>query len=72
MSTEMIENIAMMPIIKHVIPDKLMREKSLSNKSILKDLYSLVGPSHAISKNTMGWIWKLNVPSRVRFFWWKV
>lgn len=54
MSIKMLQNISMMPIIKHAIPDQLMWENSLSNKPTLKNLYPLVSPSRAISKNTMG------------------
>lgn len=71
-SIEMMQNISMRPVVKHTVPDQLMQKDSLSKTSMIKDLYSLVGPCHVMSKNSMGWIWKLRVPPRVRFFWWKV
>lgn len=65
-------NISMRPIVKHPILDQLTWDDSSSKKSTLKDLYLLVEPPHVISEKAMDWIWKLKVPLRVKFFWWKV
>lgn len=48
-----------------------MWKDSLSKTPMLKDLYPLVGPAHVISKNSIGWKWKMRVPPMVKFFWWK-
>lgn len=72
LSTELINYITTFPIPKLNWSDQLDWGLICTKTIKLKDIYFLVNNDGPINQMNIKWVWKLKVPPRVQFFWWKI
>ena len=71
-STEMMSLIYKISIVKNEWSDQLMWGTTLSNHIKLIEIYPVIWHNCLNAKGIMSWAWKMKVPLRIKFFWWKV
>lgn len=67
----MMNSISRLPIAKSEWLNQLEWGLNCTKTIKLKDIYCLINMDSHVNDLNVNWVWKLKVPPRVQFFWWK-